>query len=269
MRQGTVYLITNLINDNKYVGQTVMQLNKRWLAHIQESKTYSERPLYRAINKYGIENFKIKILEECNEDVLSDREIYWIEKLNTYHNGYNATTGGESNNNIREDIKEKISQSMSEIERSDEWVNNVSLALKEKVNRGEKWGFMLCPNEGGKHAKRRVQGINVKTGKIVEFDSITEAAEKVNGKNGNISKAIKEGFTAYGYKWKKLDNRPIAKPVVGYDKKTNELVYEYESISKAEIDIRGKRGTGIINSLKVVGWVAIGITQTPSYNNQQ
>ncbi len=253
MRQGTIYLITNLINDNKYVGQTVMQLNKRWLAHIQESKTYSERPLYRAINKYGIENFKIKILEECNEDVLSDREIYWIEKLNTYHNGYNATTGGESNKNIREEIKEKISQSMSEIERSDEWVNNVSLALKEKVNRGEKWGFMLCPNEGGKHAKRRVQGINVKTGKIVEFDSITEAAEKVNGKNGNISKAIKEGFTAYGYKWKKLDNRPIAKPVVGYDKKTNELVYEYESIGKAEIDIRGKRGTGIINSLKNPG----------------
>lgn len=229
MRQGTIYLITNLINENKYVGQTVMQLNKRWLAHIQESKTYSERPLYRAINKYGIENFKIKILEECNEDVLSDREMYWIEKLNTYHNGYNQ--------NINES----------------EQINNISKALKEKVNRGEKWGFMLTPNEGGKHCKRKIEGINVKTGEIVEFDSITEAAEKVNGKNSNISKALKDGFNAYGYKWKKLDNRPIARPVIGYDKKTGKIVYEYESIGKAEIDIRGKTGTGIIKSLKNPG----------------
>lgn len=26
----------------------------------------------------------------------NNREIYWIEKLDTYHNGYNATLGGES-----------------------------------------------------------------------------------------------------------------------------------------------------------------------------
>lgn len=252
MRQGTIYLITNTINDNKYVGQTVMHLNKRWLAHIQESKTNTERPLYRAINKYGIENFKIKVLEECNEDILSEREIYWISKLDTYNKGYNATTGGETNKNIRNNVKEKISQSMSELERSDKWINNMSKALKEKVERGEKWGFMLN-NGNGTHAKRKIQGVNITTGKIVEFDSITEAAKKVNGKNGNICNAIKNGWMAYGYKWKKLDDRPIAKPIVGYDKKTGELVYEYESVNKAEIDIRGKRGTGIVKSLKNPG----------------
>ena len=253
MRQGIIYLITNTINDNKYVGQTVMQLNKRWLAHIQESKTYSEHPLYRAINKYGIDNFKIRVLEECGEDILSEREIYWIKKLDTYNRGYNATTGGESNCNIREDVKEKISQSMSELERSDEWINNVSKRLKEKIESGEKWGFMLCKNEGGKHCKRKVQGTNITTGEIIEYDSLTEAAIKVNGKTANISRSIIDGFTAYGYKWKKLDNRPIARPVVGYNKKTGELVYEYESVSKAEIAIRGKRGTGLIKSLKGPG----------------
>ena len=99
----------------------------------------------------------------------------------------------------------------------------------------------------------RSQGVNITTGEIVEYNSLTEAAIKVNGKNGNISRAIKDGFTAYGYKWKKLDDRPVIRPVVGYDKKTGELVYEYESVSKAELDIRGKRSGGLIKSLKNPG----------------
>ena len=48
--------------------------------------------------KYGIDNFEIKELEYLKEGgkILSDREIYWIEKLGTYgHNGYNATKGGD------------------------------------------------------------------------------------------------------------------------------------------------------------------------------
>jgi len=253
MRQGTIYLIENKANGNKYVGQTVMQLNKRWLAHIQESKTFSERPLYRAMNKYGLDNFNIKVLEETTEDKLSEREIYWIEYFNSYNRGYNATTGGESNKNIREDVRDKISQSMSNVSRSDEWVSNVSIGLKNKLERGEKWGMFLSKNEGGKHAKRKVQATSIETGEVVEFDSITEAATKLKGKTGNISRAIKDGFTAYGYKWKRIDDRPISKPVVGYDKKTKELVYEFESANKASLSIRGKRGTGLLKSLKNPG----------------
>lgn len=45
------------------------------------------------MNKYGIEHFHIQELEETNN--AEEREQYWIEKLNTYHNGYNATLGGD------------------------------------------------------------------------------------------------------------------------------------------------------------------------------
>ena len=58
MEQGIVYSIINTVNDNKYIGQTRQNLNKRWLYHITESKSFSDRPLYRAINKYGIDSFK-------------------------------------------------------------------------------------------------------------------------------------------------------------------------------------------------------------------
>lgn len=47
------------------------------------------------MNKYGIENFKVECLEEVDNDILSDREIYWIHELQSYKDGYNATKGGD------------------------------------------------------------------------------------------------------------------------------------------------------------------------------
>lgn len=49
------------------------------------------------MNKYGVENFSISVLEECSTEESSDKEVYWIGKLDTYgSNGYNATLGGDS-----------------------------------------------------------------------------------------------------------------------------------------------------------------------------
>lgn len=255
MEQGTIYLITNVVNDKKYVGQTRQQLNKRWLAHITESRIYSDRPLYKAINKYGLDNFKIRILEECGVDKLNEREIWWIDFLDSYRNGYNATTGGEYFEHT-EETKQKISEKLSNVSRSDEWKDSISNGLKNKLERGEKWGMFLTKNEGGKHAKRKIQGENIITGEIVEFEGIRDASLKVTGTekySGNICRAIKENWIAYGYKWKKLDTRPVIRSVIGYDKKTGELVYEFESANKASLTIRGKRGTGLLKSLKSEG----------------
>ena len=44
---------------------------------------------------YGEEYFHIELIEECDIEILSQRECYWIEFYNTYHNGYNATKGGD------------------------------------------------------------------------------------------------------------------------------------------------------------------------------
>ena len=47
------------------------------------------------MRKHGTENFEIELIEEISIDKLSEREMYWIEKYNSYHNGYNATKGGD------------------------------------------------------------------------------------------------------------------------------------------------------------------------------
>ena len=94
-----IYVITNIINNKQYVGLS-KNCYKRWADHY--SKCYNsnkeddiKKALYMAMRKYGRENFTFQIIEECPEEQLSEREKYWIEKLNTYHNGYNETPGGE------------------------------------------------------------------------------------------------------------------------------------------------------------------------------
>lgn len=90
-----IYLITNTVNDLKYVGQSI-DIYNRWKQHQSTSKNEKEQnKLYQAIRKYGIENFNFKILEECEKDQLNEREIYWINYYNSFNNGYNMTHGGQ------------------------------------------------------------------------------------------------------------------------------------------------------------------------------
>ena len=94
---GFIYCITNDINGKQYVGKTTDTIEARFKEHLNDAtkERCQNRPLYRAINKYGKEHFSISVLEECPLNNLDTREIYWISQLKTYHNGYNATIGGD------------------------------------------------------------------------------------------------------------------------------------------------------------------------------
>ena len=96
-----IYKIINNINQKIYIGKTSSTIEKRFKEHCNDSKKErcEKRPLYDAMNKYGIENFTVEEVE--NDEIASEREIYWINKLRTYIgfndcNGYNATLGGDS-----------------------------------------------------------------------------------------------------------------------------------------------------------------------------
>lgn len=109
-----IYVITNDINGKQYVGKTNNSIEKRFKEHISDSRKErcEKRPLYSAMNKYGIKHFHISILEECNAEDSSQREIYWIDKLGTYgNNGYNAIRGGDSKKYYNyEEIAEKYQE---------------------------------------------------------------------------------------------------------------------------------------------------------------
>lgn len=88
-----------------YIGQTI-NIDQRRKKHEQYDpfnqnvKEYYY-PLSRGIRKYGIEMYEFHILEEVpSQDILDEREIYWINYYNTYNDPkkYNLTPGGSPKN---------------------------------------------------------------------------------------------------------------------------------------------------------------------------
>lgn len=101
---GYIYKIVNSVNNKIYVGKTTRTLDKRLEEHRCEAQRYAEDPLnfgyktkiYPAMSKYGIDNFDIFLIEEVNDDLLNEREMYWIAELHCLDDsfGYNISPGG-------------------------------------------------------------------------------------------------------------------------------------------------------------------------------
>ena len=56
------------------------------------------------MRKYGYNHFSIEQIEECPNELLQEREKYWIEYYDSYKNGYNATLGGEGKTKYNHDL---------------------------------------------------------------------------------------------------------------------------------------------------------------------
>jgi len=50
--------------------------------------------LYMAMRKHGAGIFHIELIEECDNNLLNEREKYWISQYDSYKHGYNSTPGG-------------------------------------------------------------------------------------------------------------------------------------------------------------------------------
>jgi group I intron endonuclease len=71
-------------------------LEKRFYEHLYRCfKTDYKSKLYNSIKKYGVDNFIIELIEECDLNVIYETEKKYIKELDSYHNGLNSTFGGE------------------------------------------------------------------------------------------------------------------------------------------------------------------------------
>ena len=79
-----IYKITNNINGKIYIGKTEFSVEKRFREHCLDYKKerFEKRPLYSAMNKYGIENFSVETIEETDNP--EEREKYWIEYFGSF-----------------------------------------------------------------------------------------------------------------------------------------------------------------------------------------
>jgi group I intron endonuclease len=102
---GVIYVITNTVNDKKYIGKAVSFVgekkskygaNGRFKKHIYASKHTNDCPLlYNDIRIHGKDNFKVEVLEVCLKDDLKAKETHYITEMQTYKNdiGYNFFIG--------------------------------------------------------------------------------------------------------------------------------------------------------------------------------
>lgn len=106
-----VYLVTNLINGKRYVGQTSYSLEKRWFLHCNRKSCPALRG---AINKYGANNFNVEILFSVStKELAGEFEIEYIKRYNTKApNGYNLTDGGEGVKSLPDDIRLKRNRAL-------------------------------------------------------------------------------------------------------------------------------------------------------------
>lgn len=107
-----IYLVTNLVNQMKYVGQTTQTLKKRKAAHLNLSYRGSTYYFHRSIKKYGKQNFSWEIIYKASSfEELNEKEMEYIKKYNTFSKfGYNLTEGGRGTTGWKhsDDTKEKI-----------------------------------------------------------------------------------------------------------------------------------------------------------------
>ena len=218
---GYIYVITNDINGKQYVGKTTDILEERFKDHCKPYMLthWQGRPLYAAMNKYGVEHFSIQQIGEYPEEELGKWEQFWINELDTYKNGYNATLGGEGtqkydynifiqdfNNGLNiQQIAEKNSCSP----------DTVSKAL-HKANLDTTRGL----HNQRKNNRQPVLQYSMDDSFIQEFESYWAAAEwiiqnqytKIPNQGtirNNIAGAAKQQNyrkSAYGFKWKIKEN---------------------------------------------------------------
>ena len=94
-----IYKITNNVNGHGYIGITQCALAKRWRQHLSAARTGNDKRLYRAMRKYGTDNFTIAVICEATSfEELQRLECKLIIEHNTHAKnaqGYNLTAGGE------------------------------------------------------------------------------------------------------------------------------------------------------------------------------
>lgn len=147
-----IYKVTNLINSKVYIGQSkdiTHRLSKHKNCPFDKTDHSYNTPFYRAIRKYGLENFKFEIIEECSAKDLNKREKYWIKYYNSYLgftdcNGYNLTLGGETSSfhvlsydNVKEIQNLLLNTELNQTEIGNKF--GVSQVTISQINRGLIW----------------------------------------------------------------------------------------------------------------------------------
>ena len=219
-----IYKIENLLNGKSYIGQSI-EIEHRFAKHKCAKDNFY---IHRAIRKYGIENFSFEILEECNKELLDEKEKYWIVKRNTLvPNGYNMIQGGSNGAGLAKgkiveqyDLDGIYITSYPSANQASQLTgishSNICACCRNERNyAGEfQWKYKNS-NKKIKTFKKIIkvvkkiniiQQIDKETNLVIkEYKTVSQAGKENNIHIGDISSCcLNKRQTAGGYKWKRI-----------------------------------------------------------------
>lgn len=223
-----VYCFTNIVNNKQYIGAT-NNLKRRYQEHISPKRQNKNFAIYKAFKKYGIENFKFEILEIIeNENIIFEREIFWIDKLKPKYNhnkGGLGNVGFSLDESIKAILRKKGKQQWEDkTPEEKEYIikNNLTgpkngyvMTEEQKqrlriVNLGKKWtesqrikisNAQKNSMKGNKNGNKQVSSI--KNGVIIKtYESAVEASKDFNIHPSCITCVLKgRRKHAGGFEW--------------------------------------------------------------------
>lgn len=235
-----IYKIVNLVNGKRYIGQTTKTFNSRYnfkgegiervlgylefrenKADFYNEKFYYNDHLLKAIRKYGVENFEVKIIDTAdNIKDLNIKEMYWIKHFQSNVNGYNHCDGGGNNKGWK--MSETTKEHLSKI-RKGRFVgkDNPNYGKTHSIETRNKMSEARKGKLTGSESPKARQVINLDTLEV--FETMTTACEKYNISSGNLTNVCQrqERGThgtrklAGGYRWMYYDEYLEKGDIVG------------------------------------------------------
>lgn len=223
---GYIYAHKNKINNKMYIGQSTLPFGDRFgengssYLRITNGK-YRHPKFANAIKKNGWDSFEHIILEDnIPNELLNERESFYINKYNSCENGYNCNLGGDD---VGSDTSKKvfmysiegnfisIFKSCNEAARYLKAKDNIEYSIKSissQISKSAKYGKYFhsyrfsYTNNLTKHTVYKGTPTKIYLeSKEIEFNSITDAARYVKSKENcdtklnsivsNIARALK------------------------------------------------------------------------------
>lgn len=208
----------NSINNKTYIGsasryKSNMSSQKgfqvRWKKHIKmlKNKNHYSSKLQNACNKYGLENIYFKILMICKPSECINKEQYFIDKYNSYKNGYNCRPLANSNLGFKQSKKFKFYQSNFYKEKRKKYYTKISNLYKENKSTREisallnvSKGFVIkilkecCvkTRKGGSCRSIKIFQYNMDGSFIKEWNNINECCKALSIKPNCIRDVLKK-----------------------------------------------------------------------------
>jgi len=253
-KKSGIYMITNIINDKKYIGQSRNLWKRIREGHVGKLRTnvHYNIHLQNAWNKYGEENFKFEIIEEClNNNELKPREQYWMDYYKSYNKDVGYNIRGKADNSHGYSDSEELRKLKSERMKG----KNNHMFNKTHTDEAKR---IIALN-----TMKKVYQLDMDGNLLNIFESSVEASEKLGLCAENIRASRQEVNATYsGYIWlgeeqynspdkneiiqrRVIKNNGRRKSVYQMDLNNN-IINEYRGVREAQ------RLTNIFNIASVV-----------------